>query len=149
MRKPTTPPVRNAICIAFSRPPPLLRAAAATRRLARVASAMPAPPMKALKTAPTTKNSDRPILTAVTLPVTSFTGSRKSSTTAMTTKMPSVLNWRTRYAWAPSCTAPAISCIFLVPVPVARTALTKAAAKPSATSAIDRGDDDVRQPLNR
>ena len=38
--KPTTPPVRNAICIAFSRPPSS-RAAAATRRLARVASAMP------------------------------------------------------------------------------------------------------------
>ena len=32
-------------------------AAAATRRLARVASAMPAPPMNALNTAPTTKNS--------------------------------------------------------------------------------------------
>ena len=48
MRKPTTPPVRNAICIAFSRPPSASRAAAATRRLARVASAMPAPPMNAL-----------------------------------------------------------------------------------------------------
>jgi hypothetical protein len=30
--------------------------------LALVASAMPAPPMNALKVAPTTKNSDRPIL---------------------------------------------------------------------------------------
>ena len=64
MRKPTTPPVRNAICIAFVRPPPPLRAAAATRTLARVASHMPAPPMKALNSAPTMKKSDRPILTA-------------------------------------------------------------------------------------
>ena len=70
MRKPTTPPVRKAICIAFSRPPlaGASRAAAATRRFARVARAMPAPPMKALNTAPTMKKSDRPILTLVTLP---------------------------------------------------------------------------------
>ena len=70
-------------------------AAAATRRFARVASAMPAPPMKELKTAPTMKNNDRPILTAVSLSV-SCTGSRNSSTTATTTKMARVLNWRNR-----------------------------------------------------
>ena len=63
MRKPTTPPVRKAMPIAVSRPPGS-PAAAATRRFARVASAMPAPPMNELKTAPTMKNSDRPILTA-------------------------------------------------------------------------------------
>ena len=48
---------------------------------------------------------------------------------------------------APSCTAPAISCIFWVPLPVASTALTRAAAKPSATSAMTSGDDDVGQVL--
>ena len=37
---PTAPPVRNAICMAFSRPPSLA-AAAATRTFARVASHMP------------------------------------------------------------------------------------------------------------
>jgi hypothetical protein len=133
--KPTTPPVRNAICIAFSRPPSS-RAAAATRRFARVASAMPRPPIVAENTAPTTKKTDRPILTSVSLSPASETGSRNSSTTAMTTKIPSVLNWRTRYAEAPSCTAPAISCILLVPRPAASTALVSANAKPNATSAM-------------
>jgi hypothetical protein len=52
---------------------------------------MPAPPMKDEKTAPTMKNSDRPILTSVSLSVL-CTGSRNSSTTAMTTKIASVLN---------------------------------------------------------
>ena len=37
---------------------------------------------------------------------------------------------------APSCTAAAISCILLVPLPVASTALTSPNAKPNATSAI-------------
>ena len=133
---PTTPPVRKAICMAFSRPPPPSRAAAATRTLARMASDMPTSPMKAEKTAPTTKKSERPILMAVSPPVVSLTGSRKSRTNTMTTKMPSVLNWRVRYAGAPSWTAPAISCIFSVPLPAASTALTKAAAKPNATSAM-------------
>jgi hypothetical protein len=133
VRKPTTPPVRNAIRIAFSRPPSCSRAAAATRRLARVAIAMPAAPMNAEKTAPTTKNTDRPTCTAVPP---SFTGSRNSRTTAITTNTASVLNWRYRYAVAPSCTAPAISCIFSVPRPAVSTDLTRAAAKPNATSAI-------------
>ena len=38
--RPTAPPVRKAICMAFSRPPSPL-AAAATRTFARVASHMP------------------------------------------------------------------------------------------------------------
>jgi hypothetical protein len=89
--------------------------------------------MNALNTAPTTKNTDRPILTDAPP---SLTGSRNSNTTAMITNTPRVLNWRIRYALAPSCTAPAISCIFWVPLPVARTVLTRPAAKPNATSAI-------------
>ncbi len=92
MRKPTTPPVRNAIFMAASRPPARSLAAAATRRLARVASHMPAPPMNALNRAPTTKKSERPIFTASSLPSVSCTGSRKSSTTAMTTKIARVRN---------------------------------------------------------
>jgi hypothetical protein len=80
--------------MAFSRPPDS-PAAAATRKFARVASAMPAPPIKELKTAPTMKNNDRPILTAISLSVL-CTGSRNSSTTATTTKIARVLNWRNR-----------------------------------------------------
>ena len=79
MRKPTTPPVRKAICMARSRPPSASRAAAATRTLARVASPMPAPPMNALNSAPTMKKTERPILTRS--PSVSCTGSRNSSTT--------------------------------------------------------------------
>ena len=136
VRKPTTPPVRKAIFMAASRPPSRSRAAAATRRLARVASHMPAPPMNALNSAPTTKNAERPSFTRVSLPSVSCTGSRNSSTTAITTKIASVRNCRSRYADAPSCTAPEISCMFVVPLPAARTALVRAAAKTSATSAM-------------
>jgi hypothetical protein len=89
--------------------------------------------MNALNSAPTMKNTERPIRTSVPP---SLTGSRYSSTTAMITNMPRVLNWRIRYALAPSCTAPAISCIFWVPLPVARTVLTRPPAKPSATRAM-------------
>jgi len=89
--------------------------------------------MNALNAAPTMKNADRPILTPIPP---SLTGNRNSSTTAMITNTPRVLNWRVRYALAPSCTAPAMSCIFWVPLPVARTVLTRPAAKPSATSAM-------------
>src|SRR5688500_629628 len=50
--------------------------------------------------------------------------------------MARVLNWRRRYAEAPSCTAPAISCMVVVPFAVARAARRRAAAKPSATRAM-------------
>ncbi len=91
VRKPTTPPVRNARCIAPTGLPS--RAAAATRMFARVARLMPAQPMKALNPAPTTKKRLRPMRTSFPA---SPTGSRNSSTTAATTKMPSVRNWRRR-----------------------------------------------------
>ncbi len=128
---PTTPPVRNAICIAPSRLPS--RAAEATRTFARVASHIPAPPMNALNAAPTTKNSDLPMRTDMPP---SCTGSRNSSTTAITTNTPSVRNCRNRYADAPSCTALAMSCIFWVPLPAPSTVRTSTAANPSATRAI-------------
>src|SRR4051795_5331202 len=51
VRKPTTPPVRNAMPIAVSRPP-CSPAAAATRRLARGASAQPPPPTNAQEDPP-------------------------------------------------------------------------------------------------
>src|SRR5690606_4783079 len=108
----------------------------ATRTLARVASAMPEAPMEALNTAPTTKNSDRPILTAVSPPSTPWVGRRYSRNTAGTTNTATVLSWRNTYAAAPSCTAPEISCMVGVPLSAPSTALTSPNAKASATRAI-------------
>ena len=65
----------------------------------------------------------------------------------MTTKMPSVLNWRSRYALAPSCTAPAISCIFLVPLPAAENRLDQGGREAERHQRDDRGDDHVGQVL--
>ena len=53
----------------------------------------------------------------------------------MTTNTLRVLNWRRRYAAAPSCMARAMSCICWVPWPAASTSRTSAPATPSASSA--------------
>ena len=107
------------------------RAAAATRRLARVASPMPAYAMNEENPAPTRKNSDRPTLIEVV-----SAGSRLSRTRASTANQARVLNCRVRNAEAPSCTAAAMPCIFSVPWSAASTLLRSATAKPSATSAM-------------
>jgi len=61
---------------------------------------MPVKPVSAEKPAPTRKKMDRPKRTS---PVSA--GSTRSTKKMMTTKTPRVLNWRRRYAAAPSCTA--------------------------------------------
>ena len=58
--------------------------------------------MVAENTAPITKKIDRPICSPM-----SSAGSTNSRTNTMTTKTPSVRNWRFRYAAAPSWTASA------------------------------------------
>ena len=66
-------------------------------------------------------------------------GSSRSTKKIRTTKTAMVLNWRLRYAAAPSWTAVAISCIFAVPwlaastVRTSRKATTRAAAATTAT----------------
>ena len=71
------------------------------------------------KTAPMMKNSDRPIRSPQP-----SAGSKNSSTNTITPKIASVLHCRLRYAAAPSCTALAMSCIFVVPWPAASTSLS-------------------------
>src|SRR3954469_21065189 len=103
---PTTPPVRNAIRVAFSRPPSS-RDADATRMFAAVASRIPRLPIVAENRAPMMKKIDRPIRSPM-----SSAGSAKSRTKTMMTNTPSVRNWRLRYAVAPSWTARPMSRIF-------------------------------------
>src|SRR5580700_2133746 len=124
---PATPPVRNAIRIAVRSPPS--RAAAATRTLPRTHSDMPVNPVSAENSAPTRKKMLRPHITP--LPAEGSTSSTKKMTT---TNTPRVLNWRRRYAAAPSCTARAISCIFWVPWPAASTSRTSTPAVPRAST---------------
>jgi len=84
-----TPPVRNASCTArFWLASP---AAAATRTLPRTASHMPRYPTVAEKTAPTTKNTERP----TRIPVLSA-GRSSSRNGITTTNTASVRNWRRR-----------------------------------------------------
>ncbi len=87
---PTTPPVRNAIRVATTRPFGS-RAAEATRMLACVASRIPRLPMIAENAAPTRKKIERPMRSPR-----SSAGRAKSSTNTMAAKIPSVLNWRLR-----------------------------------------------------
>ena len=124
---PTTPPVRNAMRVAFSRPPSS-RAAEATRMLAAVASRIPRLPIVAENTAPMMKKMERPMRSPM-----SSAGSAKSRTNTTMTNTPSVRNWRLRYATAPSWTARPISCIFGVPSSAARTSLRR--MKPMARAA--------------
>ena len=127
MNKPTTPPVRNAMRVAFSRPPGS-REAEATRMLAAVASRMPRLPIVAENSAPTRKKIDRPMLSPMLA-----AGSAKSSTKTIATKTARVLNWRLRYAVAPSWTARPMSCIFGVPASAAST--SRRSTKPMARAA--------------
>jgi hypothetical protein len=128
---PTTPPARKASRSAFLVPDSL--AALATRRLVRVASVMPMKPTSAENSAPTRKKIGRPTRTALL-----SAGSRNSRRKTRTAKTASVLNWRDRYAAAPSWTALAISIIFGVPCPAASTSRANTAAKPSAMSDVSR-----------
>ena len=86
---PATPPVRNAIRIA--RLLPSSRAAAATRTLPRTVSDMPVNPVRPEKRAPSRKKALRPQRTSVLT-----AGSTSKMKKMMTTKTPSVLNWRRR-----------------------------------------------------
>ena len=136
---PATPPARNAIVSARRRPDS--RAAFATRTFARTARDMPAKPVRALNPAPSTKASDRPrritqagcntvppthcpaafrgiSLAAVPTPWMQASGAgrmKNNRTPSATTKAPTVMNCRRRYAALPSWIAFAISIIFGVP----------------------------------
>src|SRR5580704_9690638 len=125
---PATPPVRNAIRNALRSPPS--RAAAATRTLPRTVSDMPVNPVSPENKAPTRKKMLRPHIT----PAPPAWGSTSSTKKMTTTNTPRVLNWRRRYAAAPSCTARAISCIFWVPWPAASTSRTSTPAVPRAST---------------
>jgi hypothetical protein len=83
--------------------------------------------MVAENTAPMTKKIDRPTRSPMS------PGSANSSTNTTTTKMPSVRNWRLRYAAAPSWTARPMSCILEVPSPAAST--SRSSTKPMASAA--------------
>ena len=126
---PATPPVRNAIFIA--RCSPSVFAAAATRTFPRTASHMPIYPVTPENTAPMTKKMLRPMRSVVV-----SAGSTKRTKKTMTAKMLRVLNWRLRYADAPSCTAAAISCILGVPSLAESTCRTRKAATTSAKRAM-------------
>ena len=140
MNIPATPPVRNAIRIADRSPPS--RAAAATRTLPRTHSDMPVNPVSAENTgADQEEDAAAPAHACAVV----GTGSSKSTKKMMTTNTPRVLNWRRRYAAAPSWMARAMSCIFWVPWLAASTSRTSTPATPSASSADDRDDDDPGQ----
>ena len=89
MNIPATPPVRNAMRIASRSP--ASRAAAATRTFPRTASHIPANPVSAENSAPTTKNIDLPTRTPAL-----SAGSSRSSRGMSTTKTPTVRNCRLR-----------------------------------------------------
>ena len=63
----------------------------------------------------------------------------------MTTKTPSVRNCRCRYAAAPSCTAPAISCIFVGALAGGEHLLDQRGREAERDQRDDRDDDDVGQ----
>ncbi len=132
---PTWAPVRKAIFIAVSRPS--LRAAEATRTLARVASHIPRNPISAENTAPARKATERAIR-RVRLAYSSLacTGSKRRRKNAATAKTLSVRNCRPRYAPAPSCTARAITCILVVPSLAASTSRRKTIAITRASTAM-------------
>ena len=122
---PATPPVRNATLSAAGREPDL--AAAAVRTLPRVARVIPMKPVRADRNAPATNANVRnvPDCTFVnaTTPSgwTTFVDVRNTiaATGIMMTAI--VLNWRRRYAAAPTWIARAISIIFGVPWSAAST----------------------------
>src|SRR6478672_2880018 len=87
--------------------------------------------MAAENSAPTTKKPDRPHRTSAV-----SAGSRSSRPKTRMTKTLRVLNWRARYAWAPSSTAAPISCIFSVPGSAARTCWRKNTPMTSAMIAM-------------
>ena len=63
-------------------------------------------------------------------------GSTKSSANARAAKTASVLNWRVRYACAPSSTACPMRFMFSVPSGAASTSCRNTSAKASATTAM-------------
>ncbi len=127
---PATPPVRNAMRMA--RRSPDSWAAAATRTFPRTASHIPVNPASAENKAPTRKKMERPSRTEVPPSAGRISSRKKISTT----NTPMVLNWRRRYAAAPSWIAVAISCIFGEPWLAASTSRTRTPATASASSAI-------------
>ena len=125
MNIPATPPARNAMRMALRRPDS--RAAFAVRTFARTASHIPTNPVVAENTAPRMNASERPnrIEKAECAAFAGVGSTMNSSTVKSARKIPRVLNWRFRYALAPSWIALAISFIFSVPSGAPSTSRTR------------------------
>jgi hypothetical protein len=121
------------------------RAAAATRRLPAVASRMPVNPTAAENSAPIRNATPRPIAIVRSsatecMPGSAAHGHLAATITPVSSTMstPTTVNWRRRYAFAPSRTASATFCMAGVPVSAAYTSFISRAAYTSPPTATTR-----------